>query len=372
MWIRLLRIFATTALASLVMSSTTAASVRRDQNAPTSFVGLECTSSSHCVAVGNGIAVTNDGGFEWSTHRNHNRNEFSAISCPSSSHCVAVGLGDIIGLTNDAGRSWVLERLVSSSDGTLLSVSCPTVAYCVTAGPAGGVGISTDGGTHWSLAKTSSISISPSLRKTCDHCDPTSVWCWSEKKCALFLSPSNSERVGVRLISNDGGLSWTGRPASSSARFGLSTIRNVVCTSDTHCLAINYSQETVGWILYSSDAGLRWRETMIEQSPGYGIASLSCWTGTSCVATGSSLENGHGRYAVYWSHDAGATWKRGVLPQAVRELVDAQTFYAEKLNAVSCISGGFCLAVARNTGLVVSSHNGGKTWKLVKNLGRST
>lgn len=318
---------------------------------------LSCVSPGHCVAVGDFLsAVTADGGAMWSTRKM--QGSMLDIACSSSSHCVAVGTvgeGAVMASTKDGGASWRYGSWATHGGWhTMESVSCPSVSKCVAIG-AGGIGITADGGVKWSHVQTSSVSIPKSLANSCTECSATSVSCLSLKKCLAYYAEDQT-KVAVRLGSDDGGLSWSAQAVTLPDDTGIS---DVECVSSTHCIAIgsaglaaasNYG----GPLLYSSDGGLSWSEP--DSGSLQGVRSVSCWSAISCVATGDG-------YIAYRSDDAGASWSRAFLPNTVR-LTPRTVTEAEEFNAVSCAPGGFCLATARYTGLVISSQNGGKTWKI--------
>jgi hypothetical protein len=106
------------------------------------LLGVSCTSTSLCEAVGVGstsgtgnVVGTTNGGATWSTQAIPSGvGGLASISCASSTSCEAVGeestgFAAIIG-THDGGSTWASES-VPSAAVDLAGVSCSSVSACV-------------------------------------------------------------------------------------------------------------------------------------------------------------------------------------------------------------------------------------------------
>src|ERR1019366_6464471 len=107
------------------------------------LVGISCSSSSHCTAVG--LASEDSGcnrcgtlaerfnGHHWTLQRHTQTDSLQSVSCPALKLCVAVG-GAAAQVWN--GRAWKLRRIPAARGDGLTGVSCPTRKLCVAVGTA--------------------------------------------------------------------------------------------------------------------------------------------------------------------------------------------------------------------------------------------
>ncbi|MHB8263382.1 MAG: WD40/YVTN/BNR-like repeat-containing protein [Acidimicrobiales bacterium] len=135
----------------------------------TNTMDLSCPSATYCVAVANrsvyigrgvpagAIAVSlwsTDGGMHWVGGQRVGIGPVSALSCGNVEHCVAVG--DSIDVSTDGGHSWrnATHAIAGSLPEGLVDVSCATVKWCAALGiPQGATNgewlTTSDGGVSW-------------------------------------------------------------------------------------------------------------------------------------------------------------------------------------------------------------------------------
>lgn len=151
------------------------------------FSSVACPTSTTCVATLGAdtfkILRTTDGGATWKTQyvRPDSGSSFYGVSCGSSTHCVAVGWIYLNGysygvsaVSTDAGVTW---QFTSNSEGLGLdAVSCTTPTTCFAVGVIGltgpgttitGVFETVDGGKHWSARDAPANSIFSDTAITC-------------------------------------------------------------------------------------------------------------------------------------------------------------------------------------------------------------
>jgi hypothetical protein len=129
------------------------------EDAVDALVGISCSSSRHCTAVG---LASEDGGCNrcgtlaerfngrrWTLQRHAQTDSLQSVACPTVKLCVAVG-GAAAQVWN--GRAWKLGRIPAAGGGGLTGVSCPTRKLCVAVGTArrGRVLVERWNGSRWS------------------------------------------------------------------------------------------------------------------------------------------------------------------------------------------------------------------------------
>lgn len=98
-------------------------------------LGITCTGSTHCVAVGSldggqGGTITVWNGSGWSSQDSNTASTLEEVSCTSSALCVAVGSGG--GMTAWNGTRWT--PLASGTGSDFFSVVCTQASSCFTSG----------------------------------------------------------------------------------------------------------------------------------------------------------------------------------------------------------------------------------------------
>lgn len=276
---------------------------------------------------------------------------------------------------------WHANDIGTPPDG----LSCPTTTVCyMTAArpvPASGPGyltasyynlleVSRDGGVSWTtLSLPSDVSVTTPLQ-----CPVSATTC--------YAAGYDASRI-VLLATSDGGHSWSARPVPGPVSFADA----LACTTHDGCVGLFVEK---GWapgyhlsaqnaeVLVTRNGGLTWAAgppVPHGQLPDY----LACG-GTTCVVfdqlitqDNSKSVNGDGRltiapgsWSAWFSHDGGATWRRGHHPgslwtMASNDLPEAGT--------ISCSDHLHCWAAMSNEigepGIATTfaaTRDGGATW----------
>ena len=294
------------------------------------FIGVSCPSANDCVAVGSdgaqgGVASTTDnGGGTWSQGALASGEPvLEAVDCSSTSLCVAVGQGASVRST-DGGATWASSSLPTSNT-TLLGVDCPSASLCVSvgvspgnAGPyAGQLLVSSDGGASWSVP-----SLPASLGALGSVACPTSTFCVS---------------VGASIVvSNNGGQTWSPR----TVRGGTGVLRSVSCQTATTCVAIGanpavaQNPHAAAFEDVTTDGGATWTSVAMPSGSAT-LSQLSC-SSTACQAAGTAYNGAAAPVLV--TNDGGAQW-------SADSSIDSSL---TAVNALSCNTGANCVFVGEN------------------------
>ena len=311
------------------------------------LAGLDCPTPSECVAVASNLALASaDGGRSWAEHFISVQDSLFSVSCATSTSCTAVGQYGAIVTTSDAGTTWTSRT--SNTGNDLDAVSCVAPATCVAVGAAGTVLNSSDGGASWTV-RISNAGSFPLNGVSC----PTAAHC---------VASGGNQTV---IVSEDGGGLWMKEAAAGSVNGRIS------CSNASDCVMVANSGGSAAFT--STDGGVMWLPTS-----GGGFNGVSCPAATTtCVIVG---DNG----AIAGSSNGGSTWTAissqivdggravtcvqggcvDVGYAGVATSADGVTWTdrtSMSLNAVSCWSIGFCVAV-RGGGLIVTSMDGGASW----------
>lgn len=301
-----------------------------------------------------GVEVTHDGGATWHVTRLDDILPISNVSCPSPAVCVLLGARTdhrpVLVETTDGGVTWVAHSApggLSSSYGMNhgsiwvdpVFLSCPSATSCTVAvSPAGGevwgvtptsrVFVTTDGGRAWS---SSSLQIFP-----------TGLQCFANGKCF-------SGGPVATAYSTDNGLTWSVSPFRWQSNGGQPVFS---CARPARCEAVIEpapGAPGLSAVVASSDGGKSWSRVSAHGFPsGRGFTDLTCPTSSECwlsgklvhIATpGGSMNNAWGISrrggAVLSTANGGQTWRASRLPVGVSGVLD-----------LSCPNSSTCFALA--------------------------
>jgi glycosyl hydrolase family 18 (putative chitinase) len=283
---------------------------------------VSCSSPSWCVAVDTLGHAYSWNGSRWTSWRVAGIG-LTSVSCPSSSFCVAVdGWGDAHVWD---GSSWSTTA-VDSSGSSLQSVSCAAVTFCAAGDWNGNVFVYD--GHRWSAA---------------DPVDPAGGGV-SSLSC-----PSASFCVGTDW--NGGSVLWNGAAWKLKTSFDANAaggLMSVSCVSAVSCVAVDGSGDYLTW------NGVKWTAPVMIDLTGDGFESLSCGSASACVAVdwnGNALAfNGSSWTAPAIACPSSSTNSAGTCSTR-GSYVDPR---AGVLDAVSCASAAFCVAVDGNGNASVS------------------
>lgn len=352
------------------------------------FRGVSCSSATNCMGVGEysftvpgprlPLEVTEAMGRRWSgttwtatpgVQPLSLKSVLNAVSCYGPNSCVAVGASRIANTPMAEtwnGRRWAQSKVVAPT-GTqpLTGVSCTSSGTCVLVGsqltggvesPAAAVGAGvpwTVTGTppstgRWNAVACASATLCLAVGQNSDANANTSTvdaarWDgvgWSALSPVIPTGPGSSMPTGVSCaaagtcvatgdfgVSEQNGAGWTipsiaGLPTSGR-------LQAVSCLAGRPCVAVGSggliaARGTSGWAVQSSPATDHWS-----------LRDVSCASATSCVAVGQRDAGSEYPEALSWN---GTAWSATDLPYDG----DAPEIF---VNAVSCPSAGYCLAV---------------------------
>lgn len=283
-----------------------------------------------------------------------------AVSCPTTTFCAA---GDTAGnlLTSDpAAATWPVTGTDSSG---VSSLSCGTPTFCA-AGDGGGRAVSFDG-TTWgprtappgqafgfnSVSCTSATFCfaGTGVTTTPRTLDAGATWVSGNTQGvnypgsinAVSCVPGSDATTGFCVVvdnqgsafpSSDGGVNFSPPNRNDGVISGASGLNSVSCASATACVTVDSGGKAF-YYRGGTAGGADW--TAVSADPGHALTSVSCVPGspssqTFCVAVddrGSAIETA----------DGGATWST---PASI-----TSTAGTPRLNAVSCPTATFCVAV---------------------------
>ena len=272
----------------------------------------------------------------------------TSLSCPTASFCVAVNWNGQAVVFN--GHGWgaptILKPDQTTSEGTfgvpLTSVSCGSARFCMAVDNAGDA--FTYDGTAWS----GGTSIDPGTQLNSVSC-PTTTYC-------------RTIDVSGSVFAYDAG-SWTSKPAfpgdlhvgcgSPSPCWYLGGAPTgghaentgaITCLPTPFCMLARSDGSISTW---DGNPGLTLSPPTQVTPPQAGFSGVSCASETLCVAL-------DGLDAIFYMYD-GTSWTSSKYQGLGR------------LNAVSCVPGGICVAVDALGGVVSyptalpESPNGGGT-----------
>jgi len=297
--------------------------------------------------------------------------DLGGISCSSSSACMAIGDGGALAVRWN-GTRWSIEHAPRPPVGRLGNiypggVSCPSPTWCSMVRSydldarthlSGGVAPFAEqwSGRSWAMQPFPSPTGD-------DYVNTDAVDCTSSRACTAVGSAwSSRTMLGAVLAGRWNGSGWTiQEPPMPSASID-GDLSGVSCTSANDCTAVGYyvkSRSRTAWPLADRWDGRRWH---IERTPvptGAGnskfedteLSAVSCSWRNACVAVGLSFVNGSRSLAERWD---GKRWS--ILPQPKR----AESSLG--LRGVSCISRNDCLAVGGSPTL--AEWWNGESWRV--------
>jgi hypothetical protein len=319
-----------------------------DGTLSSSLAGISCVSASFCVVVGSYEAGSSFGdasaetlveswnGSAWSIVTSASQaGSLAGVSCVSASFCVAVG-GDLIETWN--GSTWSVVSSPGQAGNVLSAVSCSAADSCMAVGYSPGTVNSTLAGS-WN-GSTWSVVPSPSPDSGGDGSVLTGVSCISASSCTAV--GGNDGNPATTLIETWNGSTWSVVTSPSQA----GSLAGVSCVSASFCVA-------VGDDLIETWNGSTWS---VASPSGADLSGVSCLSASACTAVGIG---GSGTLVESWN---GSAWSVVASPDFVS--------VTDSLNDVSCVSASFCVAVGSYLSssdvqrTLIESWNG-STWSLV-------
>lgn len=351
------------------------------------LTGVSCTGLNACKASGTAEATTGPGpyafvsslaGSAWTAvtpalPSGVTSDSFASISCTSTNHCVAVGDTDLDEalMDVDVRGVWTATLASAVSDSTLASVSCSVSGVCVAVGDDGGAdaGFAEQlSGTKWKL----DTSLPSAAVLTSVSCITTSLTCtaWGNGPVVESLSSGTWSQEATSGLSSYviSGIVGSCVSAASCQAFGaagpgfikavavlreadgtwtsvdlpgppLAALAQVAC-STVACAGVGTYYDASGqeYTAILDLQGGRWMQVAYPLPIDYlYYPSISCAVKTCVVVSGQSA-------AVSTN---GTTWTVHSLPTPTGFDTDGGFFDAD---AVSCWSASGCVAVGNPSG----------------------
>jgi len=343
-------------------------------------MGITCTSSSSCLAVGqyiDGRGRSHAFAQRWNGTTWHllavpeppgsQSSLLSIDTCSSSSSCVAVG--------NYTDRTGTPRTLAERWDGTTWKVqptpnprgaqfSILSGVACTSSTACEAVGLTSRGALaeqwkhrRWSIQSTPSPAPRSGL---------FSLSCTSPSAC-LAVGTTNTSSPGPILAERWNGTKWVVRstPNPAGAQGGL--LNSVSCSSASACTAVGVSFDSSS---NSSTVAERWDghawslQSTRNEPEGSQLVGVACPKASLCVAVGSGVDASGASVTVgqRWN---GTRW-------SLQPTINPRGIHGAQLAGVSCRSSSFCVAVGGTSdspsgnprGTLAQVRNG-KSWRIV-------
>ena len=316
--------------------------------ASTDLIGVSCTSTRDCIAVGDATVLSSGNniplvehwnGTTWSIERtpvpplSDGGGALLSVSCSSSSACMAVGyFGDQAGPMAERwnGSSWSLQRPPDPVYAYEFNdVSCMSDTECVAVGAGDAPVVERWNGHWWSVANAHSgytqalggglLGVSCPSQTMCATVGANDVGLCSD--AYAYGSGYTDYYVPVLGLWTSGRWSLRQHPNIACSGTGDASGGNgldaVSCTSPTACTAVG--SQVYRW------NGSQWS---VKPTPGGDeLNGVSCLSENDCTAVGSAFYTWNGR-----------GWSTATIPWPAH--ADPGT-----LVSVSCVSPGSCVAV---------------------------
>jgi hypothetical protein len=364
-----------------------------------SLVGVSCTSSANCWAVGSyeeRVSASADTELNQALHWNGRRwskvstpdpagttrsdaNALDGISCTSRANCWAVGGYSRFSRSGGSGfnmalhwngRRWSTVATPQPKPGSpaggrvLYSLSCPSAGDCWAVGfdgilsGSGEVGLTE--ALHWNGRRWSkAVTPNPGGTAEGDFSGLDSVRCMSARDCwAVGIATTSNGTLHTTL---NLALRWNGRRWSQaiipspggSAAGNFSELNGLSCVTASNCWAVgDYSDPAdprVGLSQAMHWNGRRWSVVATPQPAGTAVDvsqplnDVHCTSAANCWAVGdyrSIVGNAQStlNQALHWD---GAVWSLAVTPNPG----GSSNLDENALFGVRCVSAGNCWAV---------------------------
>jgi hypothetical protein len=305
---------------------------------------VSCATPSRCLALadqtsgGSGFLRSMDGGASWSKANFGMKASAFNLDCLSRTICYGVGVSvnDVMSLFTslDGGRTWK-SRAMRSLPTTGTTLACVTGNHCVIV----------NGTSIVHRLQGGKALADPSLPNLLGVSGIGGIDCGSPTFCTATAGQ------GSLLVTQTGGSPWTRQRGAFQGG-------EVICLSATGCLtfapADSYDNEFISYLEATTSSGSSWHAVSFPAS-NRDVAALSCGSTTSCVGLDSSSTDLYGNGMT-------GTWSTGSLAGA-QDLLQPQ--------GLSCISGSSCVAVgstADGASTVEATQDGGETWSIESTL----
>jgi hypothetical protein len=274
------------------------------------LAGVDCTSSSNCVAVGSFDTVLGQrqalaerwNGRTWTQLDAVDpglNDQLTAVACSTATHCMAVGTssaptrvhtlaeqwngaGWTVRTTPDPGSTHPVQQF-----SYLSAVSCPGAKACVAVGyynkrlPSGRRPLAIAwNGTSWR-----------SLRTPGSNGELASVSCLNASQCLAVGADTNGLGLPTRPLAQQwNGHAWVQHWPAGTGQGTVGELDGVACGAVASCQATGGFSTSGGQVLDFAESwnGSSWhRVTTASPSPAFSeLYSISCARATACLAVG--------------------------------------------------------------------------------------
>ena len=343
--------------------------------AVSTLLGVSCTSSSACIAVG--AYIDSSGTFHafaerwdgttWSIQSipeppGAQSTFLNAVSCSSASSCTAVGNftdSSGVGVTLAErwnGTTWAVQSTPNPSGAQssgFSGVSCTSSTACIA------VGLSTLGtlaeqwnGTAWTIQSTPSPGQSPSL---------LSVSCTSSSACIASGNYTDSSGAGVTLAEQWNGTKWTVKSTPNPSGSQFAFLNSVWCSSSSACTAVGASFDSSGAASTLAERwdGSKWTLQATSNVPGGRgglFIGVACPEASACIAVGYGFD-ASGTLVTLGEGWDGTQW-------SIQPTANPEGSRGAQLLGVACISTVSCMSVGQSTGGTLAERWDGTAWRI--------
>jgi len=243
-----------------------------------------------------------------------------SVSCGSPSFCA---LGDSGGsAVSYSNGAWGARIAPPGQSFAINAVSCTSSVFCFAGSAVTTTPRTIDGGVTWETRNTQGVNYPGQINSV--SCAPG-----SDATTGFCVVVDNTNAA---FPSSDGGVSFLPGNRPDGVIPGASQLNSVSCTSSTSCVTVDGAGKAFyyrGGVLGGAD----W--TAVNADPGRALRSVSCVAGSPSNQTFCAAVDASG-YAIETSN-GGATW--------TAPLKITGTTGTPPLNAVSCATASFCVAV---------------------------
>jgi hypothetical protein len=340
------------------------------------LLGIACTSSSNCTAVGDEAGavyvytlVEHWSGSEWSvvsspSPANSEILSLSGVACIGASSCMAVGYSGSYSKVHALVEHWngihwsIVPSPSPSSSTDLSAIACTKTSSCTAVGyydnTAGGFETLVE---HWNGSKWSVVT-SPNPSGPADMDDLHAVACTAASSCTAAGNSITS--ANPTLVEHWNGSKWAIVPSPSNGDIH-SELDGIACTSASSCTAVGYYYSDIGtYTLVEHWNGEAWSIVSSPNSPPGLLGASNSLNGVSCFRASNCMAVGAGSRGPLVEHWNGSGWSVMMSPTG-----------GVKLESVTCPGATTYTAVGLGVSpgalsFTIVEHWNGKLWSIVK------
>ncbi len=252
------------------------ASIASDSHGVGWLYALSCPTSTMCIAVGTDnyrgidtVGTLSGGNWTWTTEADMTANTFASesftgIDCVSSTSCIAIGedgFQDSYTVGSYSGGNWTWSTEVdiasdpsgygASGYGAITGISCTSTIMCIAVGSDGNQqGISAVGtysGGNWTWSTEA-----PILSDSSGTGILNSINCLSSGLCVAVGTDANSQSVITLGTTSGSTITWTPESVVTPDSTGFGNFTGVVCNTSNSCLSVGTDNQSIG--NYSADS----------------------------------------------------------------------------------------------------------------------